>query len=150
MKGPSAQQSKEYNVPMTLRPRDRDRHGRGIRHSLSGALYKTGGSGLDSFASIVSSTCEYLKERWPAELGDLKYRIMDAPVLGANSTFVKRWSVRPETKTIVIYRLPILRLNNNQSSNPTEERVRIEHHVFEAAAELVGKEPWELIFGDDE
>jgi hypothetical protein len=60
----------------------------------------------------------------------------------------KRWSVRKETKTIVIYRLPILRLN--QSSNPTEERVRIEHHVFEAAAALIGKEPWELIFGDDE
>jgi hypothetical protein len=74
---------------------------------------------------------------------------MDAPVLGANSKFVKRWSVRPETKTIIIYRLPILRLNQSNSSNPTEERVRIEHHVFEAAAELIGKEPWELIFGDD-
>jgi hypothetical protein len=74
---------------------------------------------------------------------------MDAPVLGANSKFVKRWSVRQETKTIIIYRLPILRLNQSNSSNPTEERVRIEHHVFEAAAELIGKEPWELIFGDD-
>jgi hypothetical protein len=148
MKAPSICQPKEYNVPMTLKPRDRDRHGRGIRHSLSGAQYKTGGSGLDTFASIVNSTCEYLKERWPDELGDLQHRIMDAPVLGVNSTFVKRWSVRKETKTIVIYRLPILRLN--QSSNPTEERVRIEHHVFEAAAALIGKEPWELIFGDDE
>ena len=135
---------------MSLRPRARDRHGRGIRHSLSGALYKTGGSSLDSFASIVSTTCEFLRERWPEELGDLQYRIQDAPILGANSKFVKRWSVRAETKTIVIYRLPILRLNQNQSSNPTEERVRIEHHVFEAAAELIGKEPWELIFGDDE
>lgn len=52
--------------------------------------------------------------------------------------------------TIIIYRLPILRLNQGQSNNPTDERVRIEHHVFEAAAELIGKEPWELIFGDDE
>jgi hypothetical protein len=135
---------------MSLAPRDRNRHGRGIRHSLSGAQYKTGGSALDSFASIVSSTCEYLRERWPQELGDLQYRIMDAPVLGTNSKFVKRWSVRAESKTIVIYRLPILRLNQNQSSSPTEERVRIEHHVFEAAAELIGKEPWELIFGDDD
>jgi len=135
---------------MSLRSRARDRHGRGIRHSLSGTQYRTGGSSLDSFSSIVSSTCDYLRERWPDELGDLKYRILDAPILGANSRFVKRWSIRSETKTIVIYRLPILRLNQNQSSNPTEERVRIEHHVFEAAAELIGKEPWELIFGDDE
>jgi hypothetical protein len=135
---------------MALIPRDRDRHGRGIRHSLSGAQYKTGGSSLDSFASIVNSTCEYLKERWPEELGDLKCRIMDAPVLGVNSKFVKRWSVRAESKTIIIYRLPILRLNQNQAANSNEERVRIEHHVFEAAAELIGKEPWELIFGDDD
>jgi hypothetical protein len=70
-------------------------------------------------------------------------------MLGMNSRFVKRWSVRAESKTIVIYRLPILRLNHNLQSNPTEERIRIEHFVFEAAAELAGKEPWELIFGDD-
>ena len=134
---------------MAIRPSDRDRHGRGTRHSLSGALYKTGGSALDSFASVVGSTCEYLRERWPDELGELQYRIQDAPILGVNSRFVKRWSVRAETKTIIIYRLPILRLNHNLQANPTEERIRIEHHVFEAAAELIGKEPWELIFGDD-
>lgn len=74
---------------------------------------------------------------------------MDAPVLGANSTRVKRWSSRQETMTIVIYRLPILRLDNLNGLHPVEDRVRIEHYVFEAAAELIGKEPWELIFGND-
>jgi hypothetical protein len=140
---------KEYNDTMKPRPSSRDRHGRGIRHSLSGALYRTGGSSQDQFASIVSSTCDYLKERWPVELGSLKYQILDAPILGVNSTYVKRWAARPETMTIIIYRLPILRLDQNPNSSPTEERVRIEHHVFEAAGELIGKEPWELIFGDE-
>jgi len=51
--------------------------------------------------------------------------------------------------TIVIYRLPILRLDNLSGNHPVEDRVRIEHYVFEAAAELIGKEPWQLIFGDD-
>ena len=51
--------------------------------------------------------------------------------------------------TIVIYRLPILRLDNLNGSHPVEDRVRLEHYVFEAAAELIGKEPWELIFGND-
>ena len=74
---------------------------------------------------------------------------MDAPVLGANSTHVRRWSTRAETMTIVIYRLPILRLDNLQGSSSNADRVRIEHYVFEAAAHLIGKEPWELIFGDD-
>jgi hypothetical protein len=140
---------KEYNDSMEQRLTNRDRHGRGIRHSLSGGLYKTGGSGQDQFASIVSSTCEYLRERWPEELGSLKFQILDAPILGVNSTYVKRWAARVETMTIVIYRLPILRLDQNAHASPTEERVRIEHHVFEAAAELIGKEPWELIFGDE-
>lgn len=83
------------------------------------------------------------------ELGSLKYQILDAPILGVNSTYVKRWAARPETMTIIIYRLPILRLDQNPNSSPTEERVRIEHYVFEAAGELIGKEPWELIFGDE-
>lgn len=49
--------------------------------------------------------------------------------------------------TVILYRLPILRLGNSPS--PIEERLKIEHHVFEAAADLIGKEPWDLIFGDD-
>jgi FAD synthase len=88
-----------------------------------------------------------LRETFPEELGDLKFRVMDAPVLGVNSTYVKRWSTRKESMTIILYRLPILRLGAN--STPNEERLKIEHHVFEAAADLIGKEPWDLIFGED-
>jgi len=129
--------------------RSRDRHGRGIRHSLSGSLYKTGAATNDQFSSIIASTCDYLRDTWPNELGTLSWRIMDAPVLGVNSTRVRRWSARVETMTIVIYRLPILRLDNLTGTEPLADRVRIEHYVFEAAAELIGKEPWELIFGND-
>jgi len=128
--------------------RSRDRHGRGVRHSLTGALYRTGGSTQDQFRVIVESTVEYIRDRWPEELGNLRYLILDAPILGANSTYVKRWAIRPESLTVVLYRLPITRLDHVRSE--VEDRVRIEHHVFEAAAALIGKEPWELIFGDDE
>ena len=126
----------------------RDRHGRGVRHSLTGSLYRTGGSSHDLFRAIVEDTVQYIKDRWPDELGSLKCIILDAPVLGLNSPYVKRWSVRKESMTIVIYRLPITRLDKPDSTS--DERVRIEHHVFEAAAFLIGKEPWELIFGSDE
>lgn len=126
----------------------RDRHGRGVRHSLTGSLYRSGGSSQDQFRLIVSSAVEYIKEHWPEELGNMTALILDAPVVGSNSSYVKRWSIRKESKTIILYRLPIMRLEN--SNNPNEERIRIEHHVFEAAAALIGKEPWELIFGDDE
>lgn len=78
----------------------------------------------------------------------MKSIILDAPLLGANSTYVKRWAIRKESLTIVIYRLPITRLHRNGSLG--DDRIRIEHHVFEAAAALIDKEPWELIFGDDQ
>lgn len=126
----------------------RDRHGRGVRHSLTGSLYRTGGSSHDLFRAIVEDTVQYIKDRWPDELSQLRCLILDAPVLGVNSTYVKRWAIRKETMTIVIYRLPITRLD--KSASPIDERVRIEHHVFEAAAALIGKEPWELIFGSDD
>ena len=126
----------------------RDRHGRGVRHSLTGALYRTGGSNQDQFRLIVAATVEYIKERWPDELGDMRAIILDAPILGANSTHVKRWSIRKPSKTIILYRLPILRLEPIGNSN--DERIRIEHHVFEAAAALIDKEPWELILGEED
>lgn len=126
----------------------RDRHGRGLRHSLTGTLYRSGGSSQDQFRLIVDSAVEYIKERWPEELGKLNALILDAPIVGIHSTYVKRWNIRKESTTIILYRLPILRLES--SNNPAHERIRIEHHVFEAAAALIGKEPWELIFGDDE
>lgn len=136
---------------MPAKPRksnSRDRHGRGVRHSLTGSLFRTGSSNQDQFRVIVDTTVEYIKDRWPDELGNLSYLILDAPILGANSTYVKRWAIRKETMTIVLYRLPITRLAT--ATNPADDRVRIEHHVFEAAAALIGKEPWELIFGDED
>lgn len=126
----------------------RDRHGRGVRHSLTGSLYRTGGPTQDNFRAIVEATCEYIKERWPEELGQMNSLILDAPIVGINSTYVKRWSIRKSSKTIILYRLPIMRLGG--SPVPSDERVRIEHHVFEAAAALIDREPWELIFGDED
>lgn len=128
--------------------KSRDRHGRGVRHSLTGSLYRTGGASQDNFRLIVETTVDYIKERWPEELGDMKALILDAPIVGVNSTYVKRWSIRKPSKTIILYRLPILRLAAASTAN--EERIRIEHHVFEAAAALIDKEPWELIFGDED
>mgnify|MGYP003341836648 FL=1 len=137
----------EYNVCMPKKS-DRDRHGRSVRHSLTGSLYRSGGSANDQFRAIVETTVEYIKDRWPEELSKMRYLILDAPILGINSTYVKRWSIRKETMTVVIYRLPITRLS--AQSNSIDDRVRIEHYVFEGAAALIDKEPWELIFGSDE
>ncbi len=100
---------------------------------------------------ILGSTCEYLRSLWPEELADLTWRIMDAPHIGPLSRQVRRYSVRKESSTVTFYRLPIMRLSL-RATNPIDERLRLEHYAFSAIAELLGKEPWQLLPGvsDDE
>ena len=127
----------------------RDRHGRGIRRPLLSNLFRFGDSRLAGFEQIVKSSCEFLRDAWPDELGQLNWRILDAPALPDGAESVRRWSTRPESMTVVIYRLPIERLGHHRRTDPLHERMHIEEYVFTAAASLIGKEPWQLIPGVD-
>lgn len=123
----------------------RDRHGRGIRRPLLSNLFSHGQSRLLSFDQIVTGTCEFLCAAWPEELADLSWTVQDAPNISENSKSVRRWSIRRESMTIVIYRLPIERFTHHKRTNPLDERMHIEHYVFEAVGALIGKDPWELV-----
>jgi hypothetical protein len=103
------------------------------------------GKGQSSFEQIVQGAVEFLKSSWPEELGELRCQIFDTPPIGASTGAVKRWAIKPETMTIVIYRVPIERLGHARRSDPLHERMHIEEYVFQAAANLIGKEPWELL-----
>jgi hypothetical protein len=128
------------------RKASRDRHGRGLRHPLSGGFYHLARGRSDDLTEILGSTCEYLRSLWPDELANLTWRIMDAPHIGPLSREVRRFSVRKEVTTVTFYRLPIMRLSL-RAANPIDERLRIEHYAFLAIAELLGKEPWQLLPG---
>ena len=129
------------------RPRgsSRDRHGRGIRRPLLSDLYAYGLSRGTSFEQIVSGTCDYLKAAWPNELSELNWQIFDAPSLKGESKAVRRWAVRRESMTVVIYRVPIERLGHHRRADKLHERMHIEEYVFAAVGELIGKDPYELI-----
>ena len=43
----------------------------------------------------------------------------------------------------MIYRIPVERFDALR--NPLDNRIRIEQVVFEAAGNLVGKDPWDLL-----
>jgi len=128
------------------RKASRDRHGRGLRHPLTGGFYHIARGRTDELTDILGSTCEYLRSLWPDDLADLKWRIMDAPHIGSLSREVRRFSVRKDSTSVTFYRLPIMRLSL-KAANPIDERLRIEHYAFMAIAELLGKEPWQLLPG---
>lgn len=123
---------------------NRDRHGRGIRQPLlSNLLQNSGRHG--GFEQIVSGTCDYLINAWPEELAELSWEVLDAPTIKPESKNVRRWAVKRDQMTIVIYRLPIERLGHHRRVDPLHERMHIEENVFAAVGHLIGKDPWDLV-----
>lgn len=109
---------------------------------LAGADAK---SALGFFETVVSQTCEFLVNSWPNELTNLHWRVADAPPIVSASGEVARYSVNREKFRVTIYRIPIERLTHARRTDRLDERFHIEQFVFQAVAELIGKEPGDLI-----
>lgn len=88
---------------------------------------------------VVEQTCEYLRSEFP-ELAELKWRIEEVPEIDKGEPLT-RFSTRKSNMTIVLYRIPIERL----SFKGADLRAQIEQSVISAAAELIDRDPWELI-----
>jgi hypothetical protein len=121
----------------------RERHGRVARGSLLAHL--GAGRSLSFFETVVSQTVDFLRSSWPDELSKLDYRLAETDVTADPKSEVARYSVNSKTFRITIYRLPIERMTHHRRTDRLEERFHIEKYVFEAAAELLGKEPDDLI-----
>lgn len=113
-----------------------------MRRPVHSKLFRFGMSGGSYFEQVVSETCEYLKESFPDELGRLSFRIEDVPPISQESGEVVRYSVNKPSFLITLYRIPIQRMNRAKYLDP---QMQIERAVFDAAAELVDKDPWDLI-----
>ncbi|MEN9753546.1 MAG: hypothetical protein RL670_1237 [Actinomycetota bacterium] len=121
----------------------RNRRGRGFRQPALSPLYPPGEKRLGDFETAIVSAVEFLRRAWPDELGKLEYRIVDGPSLESTTNQVRRWSVIRDPQMVVIFRHPIERFGALR--NALDNRIRIEQVVFEAAGNLIGKDPWELL-----
>lgn len=123
----------------------RNRHGRSIRRSIFGSFIRNQLNQPGGFEQIVAATCDYLRAAWPDELELLNWRVADTPPIEGTEPIVRRYSIRKSTMTITIYRVPIERLGHHRRPDALHERMHIEEYVFAAVAELIGKDPWELV-----
>ncbi|WP_418887766.1 hypothetical protein [Microbacterium schleiferi] len=65
-----------------------------------------------------------------------------APATDADG--IPRWAVLAEHKRIILYRVPLERLSHLHRNDDLHRRMMIEGAVFRAAAQYLGKDPWDL------
>jgi hypothetical protein len=128
----------------SARPGFRDRHGRGIRSSVTGPHLPVLRSRIDFFDASVASAVEYLRELWPDELATIRFEIAGVPPGEPGRAGVDRWRVSTRERRVVLYRLPIERLAHLHRNDEWHRRSFIESCVFRAVAELLGKDPWDI------
>ncbi|MGQ7310475.1 hypothetical protein ACUOFU_02130 [Microbacterium arabinogalactanolyticum] len=124
---------------------------RGARHGRHGRLGRSEvvrpplpplDGRLDRFDVTVGSAVEYLRGAWE-ELRDVRFEISAMP-LHDREDGIPRWRVDHAAQRVSLYRVPIERLLPKGHDDAMHRRVAIESAVFHAAAEYVGREPWEL------
>ncbi len=97
---------------------------------------------IDRFDLTVGTAVEFLRGTWP-ELQDVRFEIGAMPGFDTAEE-VPRWYLDREQRRIVLFRLPIERLLPPGHDDNAHRRMAIESAVFRAAAEYVGREPWDL------
>lgn len=122
----------------------RDRHGRGLRSSVTGPHLPMLHTRADFFDSCVASAVEYLRTVWPDELARVRFDVMALPPGPTHPDGLERWRVDHRAMRVVLFRIPIQRLAHLHRDDDWHRRSYIESCVFRAVAELLGRDPWDL------
>jgi hypothetical protein len=121
----------------------RNRHGRGLRSSVTGPHLPVLRTRAETFEGVVAETADYLKGLWPDDLDDVSFEIAGIP-RSVGTGGLDRWWVDSNARRVVLYRLPIERLSHLHVDDEAHQRMYIESCVFRAVAELLGRDPWDL------
>lgn len=97
---------------------------------------------LDAFDDAV----EYLKERWPSELGPVRFMAVRMPPseLAERAPELPRYLLAPTQQAILVVRFPVERLTRLHIKDAWHKRAAIENAVYRAAADYLGRDPWEV------
>ena len=129
-------------LPPAARPSRHGRHGRQGRSSVVRPPLPPLQTRPERFDLIVGDTAEYLRETWP-ELREARFEIGEMPEV-SDTEGIPRWIVDRDAGRIVLFRLPIERLDIPARVDQLGFRMMVEGMVFRAAAEFTGRDPWEL------
>lgn len=133
---------------MFPRPAHRhDRHGRSGRSSVLRPPLRPLAGRSDLFSVSVGAAAEYLRGAYPQELGDVTFLLASMPTSAQHGDGIDRWSIDREAQKIVLYRVPVQRLTRLHMNDDLHRRMAAESCTFQAAAEYLGLDPWDLDLG---
>jgi hypothetical protein len=124
------------------RPARHGRHGREGRSPVVRPPLPPLDTRVDRFDLSVGTAAEFLRSAWE-DLREVSFEIADMPS-ATDEDGIPRWHVLSKEKRIILYRLPIERLSHLHRNDDLHRRMMIEGCVFRAAAEYLGRDPWDL------
>lgn len=124
------------------------RHGRReIRSSITGPNLPNPKSRFARFESDARGVVEMLQALFPEELNGVQIGFQTAPSGNEESKFPMLYSIDRGSQTIILFRMPIQRARGLHVDDDEHRRYFVEHCVYRAVCEYLGREPWELLPG---
>lgn len=118
---------------------------RPIRSSITGPGLPNPASRAFRFEADARGAVELLQSHFPEELRGVRIGFQTAPSGSGESRFPLLYSVDRPTRSILLYRMPIQRARVLHVNDDEHRRYFVEHCVYQAVCEYLGREPWELM-----
>ncbi|MHA3682913.1 metallopeptidase family protein [Leucobacter sp. HY1910] len=120
---------------------------RPIRSSITGPTLPNPHSRFNRFEADARGAVHLLQSHFPEELRGVRIGFQTAPGQKGESKFPLLYSIDRSTSTIMMFRMPIQRARGLHVNDDEHRRYFVQHCVYQAVCEYLGREPWELLPG---
>lgn len=124
------------------------RHGRRpIRSALTGPELPDPNGRVPRFEAHARGAVETLQHAFPEDLRDVRIGFQTAPTTAGQSRAPQWYAIDRDNHSIVLFRMPIQRARVLHVDDEEHRRFFVEHCVYLAVCDYLGREPWELMPG---
>lgn len=118
-----------------------------MRSSMTGINLPDPQSRFARFEREARGVVEMLQLLFPEELNGVQIGFQTAPSGSEDSEFPLFYSIDRSSCTIILFRMPIQRARGLHVDDDEHRRRFVEHCVYRAVCEYLGRDPWELLPG---
>ncbi|MBL3685891.1 metallopeptidase family protein [Leucobacter zeae] len=118
-----------------------------MRSSITGPGLPDPAGRAFRFEADARGAVELLQSHFPEELRGVRIGFQTAPSGSGESRFPLLYSVDRAARSILLYRMPIQRARVLHVNDDEHRRYFVEHCVYQAVCEYLGREPWDLMPG---
>lgn len=120
---------------------------RPIRSSLTGPALANPSNRFKKFEADARGAVTLLYRALAAELDGVHIGFQTMPTTLGNSSQPTLYTIDREQRRIILFRMPIQRARGLHVEDDEHRRYFVEHCVYRAVCEYLGREPWELLPG---